>query len=343
MDYVNSTVAQNLGGPSHSLAPADQQFSLEEVPDLSGKVAVVTGGSEGIGYGCAHTLLAHNISKLFILSQSEEIVNGALNAIKEEMGAPVAEKITWIKCNLSDWPTVTAAASQISSSTDRLDILINTAARGIMTFQLSPHGVDEHMALNHMGHVVLNSHLLPLLKKTASAGNTVRIVTYGSNLHQQVSSSTKFASLDELNTDLGPNQLYARSKLAVILYARYLARHLSKTHPRILVNAVHPGIVETRQSTEHIHEAYPIAGYGMSVGLNPLKKDLFMGAVSGMFAATKTTATGQYVCPPAMPEPGSKMSQDEELGEQLMKLTKEIVKEKTFDQSVAKGCPLEFY
>jgi hypothetical protein len=101
--------------------------------------------------------------------------------------------------------------------------------------------------------------------------------------------------------------------------------------------------VETRQSTEHIHEAYPITGYGMSVGLNPLKKDLFMGAVSGMFAATKATGTDQYICSPATPEPGSEMGQDEELGEQLMKLTKEIVKEETFDQSATKGCPLEFY
>lgn len=206
MDYVKSAVAQNFGGPAHRLAPKNQEFSLEEVPDLSGKVAVVTGGSEGIGYGCAHTLLAHNISKLFILSKSEEIVDSALAAVKEQMGTSAAEKVTWIKCNLSDWPTITAAASQISNSTDRLDILINTAARGIMTFQLSPYGVDEHIALNHIGHVILNSHLMPILKKTASAGNTVRIVTYGSNLHQQVSSSTRFASLDELNTDLGPNQ-----------------------------------------------------------------------------------------------------------------------------------------
>jgi hypothetical protein len=152
MDYVKSAVAQNFGGPSHSLAPADQQFSLEEVPDLSGKVAVVTGGSEGIGYGYAHTILAHNISKLFILSKSEEIVDGALDATKEETGASAAEKVTWIKCSLTDWPTVTTAASQISNSSDRLDILTNTAARGIITFQLSPYGVDEHMALNHMGH-----------------------------------------------------------------------------------------------------------------------------------------------------------------------------------------------
>ena len=54
---VQTTLSQNLGGLAQKLAPADQQFSLDQVPDQSGKVAVVTGGSEGIGYGCTHTLL----------------------------------------------------------------------------------------------------------------------------------------------------------------------------------------------------------------------------------------------------------------------------------------------
>ncbi len=48
---VKNTIAENVGGPSHGLAPAEHQFSIEQVPDQSGKVAVVTGGSEGIGYG----------------------------------------------------------------------------------------------------------------------------------------------------------------------------------------------------------------------------------------------------------------------------------------------------
>jgi hypothetical protein len=57
IDTVKSTVSQNLGGSAHGAQPGSQ-FSLDDVPDLSGKVAVVTGGSEGIGYGCTHTLLS---------------------------------------------------------------------------------------------------------------------------------------------------------------------------------------------------------------------------------------------------------------------------------------------
>ena len=75
---------------------------------------------------------------------------------------------------------------------------------------------------NHMGHVILTSHLLPLIKDTASKGNTVRIVNQSSNAHQGAPSDVKFASVDELNQDLGPNGQYGRAKLAGILYAKYL-------------------------------------------------------------------------------------------------------------------------
>ncbi len=185
------------------------------------------------------------------------------------------------------------------------------------------------MALNHFGHVILTSYLLPLIKKTASPSSIVRIVNLSSNAHQGAPKDTKFASLDELNQDLGPNQQYGRTKLAVLLHARYLAKHLRSSHPNILINATHPGFVETKQSTHDIHEPYPLGGYLMSGLINPLKKDQFQGCVSTMFAATKTLKSGEYICPPAVPESGNKLAQDEELGENLMKLTRELVKEKT--------------
>jgi NAD(P)-dependent dehydrogenase (short-subunit alcohol dehydrogenase family) len=347
MQAVKNTIAENLGNTvlgvntgAHKLAPEDQQFSLEEVPDLSGKVAVVTGGSEGIGYGCTHTLLTHNISKLFILSQREDIATDAIKAIASEMGQEKADRVVWMQCDLADWEQTGKIAFEIADKTDRIDILINNAGRGIMTHQLSKHnGIDLHMATNHMGHVVLTSHLLPLLKKTAEKGDKVRIVQLGSNLHENAPKETMFESIDELNTDYGPQPLYGRTKLATILYAKYLARHLASQYPNILSNATHPGIVETRQSAVHIHEAYPLAGYAMSVGAAPFKKDQFEGCVSTMFAATKTEKSGQYICPPAIVEPGSEKANDEALGERLMDLTLRIVKEKTKSSSADKGCP----
>ncbi len=119
--------------------------------------------------------------------------------------------------------------------------------------------------------------------------------------------------------------------------------HLHKSHPNILINATHPGFVDTKMSRDDIHEPFPIAGYAMSVGMKPLKKDIWMGCVSTVFAATATTSSGKYICPPAVEEPGNEQSQDLQLGEELMRLTKQIVREKFGEQSVEIGCPLDAY
>jgi len=110
-----------------------------------------------------------------------------------------------------------------------------------------------------------------------------------------------------------------------------------------LSNATHPGFVETRQSVDMIHEPYPLGGYAMSVGMAPFKKTQFEGCVSTMYAATKTEGTGEYVCPPAIREPGSDLANNEKLGEQLMDFTAKLVKEKTKSSSADKGCPFKTY
>ena len=343
MEAIKNTVVENFGGAAQKAADPSQRFDIDkDVPSLSGKVAVVTGGSEGIGYAACFVMLRAGLKKLFIISMSQKVIDGALKDITEKLGAEYAQKVTWIQCDMGDWPGVAKAAQQIREQTDQLDIISQNAARGIMTYELTDYGVDRHFAVNHVGHVVLCSHLLPLLKNTAEKG-TVRVHIQASNAHHGSPSDTKFASLDELNQDLGPNGLYGPSKLAGILYARYMTRHLTSAYPNILVNATHPGFVETRMSTVDIHEPYPILGYAMSGAMKPFKKDQWEGSASALFALTKTTKSGQYICPPAIPEPGSSLSQDEALGEQMMKLTTDLVAQKFKAESVDKGCPLKAY
>ncbi|UQC75021.1 retinol dehydrogenase 12 [Colletotrichum lupini] len=340
MDTIKNTIAENFGGAASKLGT--HQFSLDECPDQSGKVAVVTGGSEGIGYGVTYTLLKHNISKIYILSVSKDVVDGAKDAIAKDLGADKAERTKWFQCDMGDWKRVKEVAEKIKNDTDRLDILVNNAARGIMTYQLTDYGVDRHMAVNHMGHVILTSHLLPLIKQTAEKGDVVRIANQASNAHQATPSDCKFESLEELNTDLGPNGQYGRSKLAGILYARYFNRKVTQNgHPNVLMNATHPGFVSTKMSKEEIFEPYPLGGYAMAVGMEPFKKSQWEGAVSMVYAAAATKESGQYICPPAIPEPGSKLAQDDALADQLMELTRQIITEKTKTSSVDKGCPMD--
>jgi NAD(P)-dependent dehydrogenase (short-subunit alcohol dehydrogenase family) len=295
MEAVQKALAENLGGPFHNVASGDQVFTLEQVPDLKGKVGVLTGGSEGVGYGSTYTLLSHNISKLFVLSKTEQKIDDALDAIEKELGHEARKAVVWKQCDLSDWQQTSDVALEISKETDRVDILINNAGRGIMTQQFADtNGIDEHMAANHFGHVVLTSHLLPLLKKTADAGNKVRIVNLSSSLHTNCPEETAFKDVDELQKDYGPEAQYGRSKLATLLHAKYLARHLTAEHPNIFANAVHPGIVDSAQTNVHIHEPYPLLGYGMSLGMKPFRKSQFEGCVSSMFAATSVMESGLY-------------------------------------------------
>ncbi|KAF5525026.1 putative oxidoreductase bli-4 [Colletotrichum aenigma] len=341
INHTLNTIAENFGG-STAASLGSHQFSLDDCPDLTSKIAVVTGGSEGIGYGVTHTLLKHNIAKLYILSVSKEVVEGAQDAIAKDLGTEKANRTKWFQCDMSDWKRVKEVAEAIKNDADRLDILVNNAGRGIMSFELTDYGVDRHMALNHMGHVVLTSHLLPLIKETAEKGNVVRIVNQASNAHQAAPSDVKFESLEELNKDLGPNGQYGRSKLANILYARYFARKVTQNgHPNVLMNATHPGFVSTKMSKEDIFEPYPLGGYAMAVGMEPFKKSQWEGAVSAVFAATAIKESGQYICPPAIPEAGNKLAQDEKLADQLMELTRKIITEKTRSQSVDKGCPMD--
>lgn len=211
-----------------------------------------------------------------------------------------------------------------------------------MTRQLAPqNGIDLHMAGNHFGHVVLTSHLLPTIKETADKGNLVRIVNVSSNLHAQAPSETQFASVEELNKDYGAQPQYGRSKLANLLYAKWLNAHLKNSHPKIIVNAIHPGIVDTAQTNVHIHEPFPLLGYGMSVGLKPFRKTQFEGCVSAMYAATVATEGGNYIAPPKVYEQPSDKGNDMEMADRLMKLTAEVVEQKTRSESSAKGCPFK--
>jgi NAD(P)-dependent dehydrogenase (short-subunit alcohol dehydrogenase family) len=60
------------------------------------------------------------------------------------MGSEAARKVTWLKCDMGDWKAVAKTAKEIASQTDRVDILICNAARGIMTYQLTEYGIDRH-------------------------------------------------------------------------------------------------------------------------------------------------------------------------------------------------------
>jgi len=132
----------------------------------------------------------------------------------------------------------------------RLATIWCNAGVGTGPRNLSPDGIDAHFTLNHLSHFVLMHHLLPVVRKTAREYGEATVVFTSSSLHATTPSSVKFKSKEEINEDIGPNSLYARSKLANLLYARQLAKIVQGEN--VFINAIHPGAVKTGISLSDI-------------------------------------------------------------------------------------------
>ncbi|KAJ0422861.1 hypothetical protein BJY00DRAFT_322363 [Aspergillus carlsbadensis] len=304
-----------------------------DVPDLSGKVYVITGGSAGIGFGiCAH-ILQHNPAALYLLGKKEEHIQEATEGLRKYGDI---SKLHPVQVELEDLKQTDEVAKKLASTLDRLDGLICNAGLGVGVFNLTKDGIDSHMQVNHILQFHLSRVLLPLLQRTPNS----RLVLQSSELHRAIS-DVKFESLAELNTDIGPTKLYNRTKLAMILYVRALAERKGKGQLGFKpdakagpwINATHPGAVSTDQQKQ-AEDAYGAAGkVGVAV-VRPFMKDpVDQGCRTALFAATgedvvKDAVQGQYIVPDRKPTSPSSEAQNHELQENLWKLTEKILVDK---------------
>ncbi|OJD37380.1 nad-binding protein [Diplodia corticola] len=306
----------------------------KDIPDLSGKVYAVTGGSAGIGYGIVAHLLQHNASKIYLLSNKEEHAEEAQEGLKKYGDSA---RVEWKKCNLQDLRSVDTVAKELSSL-EKLDGLILNAGVGVGVYSETKDGIDSHMQVNYISQFHLAMVLLPLLQRTPNS----RLVLQASEMHKMADSSMKFATLEELNTDIGPTKLYARTKLAQILFVRALARHAAKdelgfrnqgmsTGPWVI--ATHPGAVNTDQPDQAV-EAYGTIGKVGAAVVRPFMKDPIDGGCrSALFAATSEDVPregmqGVYIVPDRKVEEPSDLARNEDLSEALWMLTERVLMDK---------------
>lgn len=217
-----------------------------DISNLAGKVILITGGTAGLGAGSITELAKHSPSHIFFSGRNQSNADELMARIhKTSPSVP----LTFIKCDISSFASVKAAAETFKAKADRLDILMLNA--GIMA---TPPGVSEdgyeiQFATNHLGHALLVKLLLPTLLSTASQPTSdVRIINLTSIAYKQApSQGIDFATLKSPQASLGgmipgPRwSRYGQSKLAQLLYTRQLAQHYSS----ILCVAVHPGVVMT--------------------------------------------------------------------------------------------------
>jgi WW domain-containing oxidoreductase len=323
----------------------------KDIPDLSGKVYepihvytvpcltnpqvyVVTGGSAGIGFGIVAHILQHNPSKVYLLSNKE---HHATDAQTELAKWGDATKVEWRQCNLQSLKQTDEVAKQLSTELDRLDALVCNAGLGVGVYNETEDGLDSHMQVNHFAQAHLVLSLLPVLQKTTDS----RIVFQSSDVHKATPSSVKFESIAEMQQDLGPTNLYSRTKIAQILFTRELVKRIkadqfgtvTAERGQPWINATHPGGVKTDQPAQ-AEEAYGTMGkVGVAV-VKPFMKDpVDEGCRPALFATTsedivKEKIQGQYIVPDRKVTEPSKQAQDEKLSLNLWKLTKEVLESK---------------
>jgi len=206
---------------------------LAVLPDLSGRICLVTGATSGIGEATAHALAKLGASV---------IVHGRDAARCDRVAAEIQSasgnaRIESILGDLASLDQVRRMAAELHARTDRIHVLINNAGAMVPTYRETTDGFEHTFAVNHLAPFLLTNLILDLLR----AGAPARIVNVASGSHRRA-----VLDFDDLNSrkDFESRAVYARSKLMNVYFTRELARRLADTG--VTVNALSPGLVKTR-------------------------------------------------------------------------------------------------
>ncbi len=202
---------------------------MNKLFDVSGKVALVTGGSRGIGEMIAEGYVANGV-RTYISSRKAEACDATAARL-----AKIGECVS-VPADLSTADGIAALVDEIRRHENRLDILVNNAGAtwGEPIESFPEHGWDKIMDINVKSPFFLTQALLPLLEKAGSADDPARIIMVG--------------SIDGLNVNRLPTFSYGPSKAAVHHLARTLASHLADRH--ITANAIAPGLFPSKMTAQ---------------------------------------------------------------------------------------------
>ncbi|KAF7331079.1 NAD-binding protein [Mycena venus] len=317
--------------------PGRKSVSEDDLVDLHGKVAIVTGGNTGIGYATIQ-MLARKGAKVYMAARSEE---RALEAIKQLQAENINDgSVHWLKLELSDPRAAKRAAQEFLEKETRLDIIVNNAAKSAPgPFKLDKDGLLDIMVLNYISHFAFVDALLPLLKETAKeSGSDVRIVNVSSMAHSRVKPET-FATREAFNKVHGEStngylDTYGNSKLANVLHIKELQKRLTAESIPITCIAAHPGFVRTVGSDGFL-SSIPYFGGFLKKFVGPLISTPWRtGAMTIAFAAAgkevveqREKYRGVYMVPIATIAPASKYAQDERLQKECYETTEKIIAE----------------
>ncbi|MGP9020954.1 oxidoreductase [Streptomyces sp. BR1] len=251
-----------------------QGWSARDIPDQSGRTAVVTGANSGIGLVTAREL-ARKGAHVVLACRSEARGKEAVALIHRQVyGADVEFR----PLDLADLSSVRAFAETYPH--ERLDLLINNAGVMALPYGKTADGFERQFGVNHLGHFALTGLLLPKLRAAPSA----RVVSVSSGLH-----ALSNVDLTDLNSERGYRRwmAYARSKSANLLFIHELARQLRSAGSDVVAAAAHPGYAATNLQTAGARmEGRRLAERIAELGNRVLAQPAESGALPTLYAAT---------------------------------------------------------
>ena len=255
---------------------SEPKWSETDIPDQTGRVALVTGASSGIGYEAARALAQHG-AKVLLGCRNPSKAAAALDRIRS--AAPGAD-VEILELDLADLSSIRAAGATITDAGQRLDLLINNAGVMAIPLQHTVDGFEMQFGTNHLGHFALTGLLLGTLN--AQPGS--RVVSVSSTGHKMGR-----ISFDDLDAHDGYHRWlrYGQSKVANLLFTYELQRRLEANGASTVALACHPGGSRTdlgRDAGLLMKTFQPIADMVM--------QSAAMGALPTLRAATDPAAKG---------------------------------------------------
>lgn len=252
-------------------------WTTADLPDLTGRVAVVTGANSGLGY---ETALALAGCGAHVTMAVRDTAKGETAAAEMRRTFPDAD-LEVSALDLASLASIREFASRWSASQpDGLDLLINNAGVMALPHRLTADGFEMQIGTNHLGHFALTGLLLPALV----ARHRSRVVTVSSFAHR----------MGRLNLDdlMGEKRYrawgaYGQSKLANLLFTGELQRRLDRAHLSVKAMAAHPGYSNTNLQSA----SAKMKGQSFQATVTDRMNDVMaqsasMGALPTLFAAT---------------------------------------------------------
>lgn len=252
------------------------KWTEEDIPDQSGRVAIVTGANSGNGRETARTLAGRDA---LVVLAVRDLAKGKAALAGIAADHPSA-RLELVELDLALLDSVRSAAAEIRDRFERIDLLVNNAGVFHTPRRQTADGFDIRFGTNHLGHFALTGLLADRIIGVPGS----RIVTVSSNAHRYRAR----IDFDRFGMEQGRSQsaAYGRSKLANLLFTYELQRRLEAAGSPAAALAAHPGWAET----EILRHFRGIRYIQPSIG--PMRNSAAVGALATLRAATDPAAAG---------------------------------------------------